>query len=56
MTQDTKYMLPIFLGLGVVVNIGTRGIGYMAHLVVPGLILGAIFYGIYIFVRTVRGG
>jgi hypothetical protein len=42
------------LFFGIVINIGLRGLGYVAHLIVPGLFLGALVYGVISVVMLVR--
>lgn len=52
--MDSKLLLPICLLGGLVVMIGLRGIGWIAHLLVPGLVLGVVFFAILKVVGAIR--
>lgn len=49
-----KSLLAFCLLLGVVLMIGLRGLGWIAHLVVPGLLLGAGLYAVIQIVLWVK--
>jgi len=41
---DWRILLPICILMGVVVNSGLRGIGWLAHFLMPGLMLGVVLF------------
>lgn len=42
--MDTRILLMCCLFAGVLINIGLRGMGWIASLIVPGLMIGFVFY------------
>jgi hypothetical protein len=42
--MSAKALLPLSLLAGLIVMIGLRGIAFLAHLLIPGVILGIVFY------------
>lgn len=55
MPKDKIGLLFLCLFAGIIVNIGTRGLGYVAHLVVPGLGFGFVLWVAIMIVLAVRG-
>jgi hypothetical protein len=49
-----KTLLPLCLLAGLLVMIGLRGIAFLAHLLIPGLILGIVFYFLIVAVGQFR--
>ncbi|AXQ68801.1 hypothetical protein HOU00_gp324 [Caulobacter phage CcrPW] len=42
--MNDRVLVPMCLLAGVLVINGTRGVGWIAHYVMPGLALGVVFY------------
>lgn len=51
---DNKFILLACLFVGLVIYNGLRGIGWLAHMFVPGLALGLVFYVAILGVRWMR--
>lgn len=52
--MSAKALLPLSLLAGLIVMIGLRGIAFLAHLLIPGLILGIIFFFLIVCVVELR--
>lgn len=42
--KDSRLLLILCLFAGVLINVGLHGMGWIARLVVPGLMIGVVFY------------
>lgn len=51
---DSKFLLILCLFLGVVIYTGLRGVGWIAHMLVPGLTLGLVLFGLVAAVKWLR--
>lgn len=52
--MNDRVLIPLCLLAGVLVINGTRGIGWIAHFVVPGLVLGLVFWALVRFMMWIR--